>query len=376
LLALRAVTVGGAPAGEASAEVRLMQRCSVTSPTPPAPASGEGQPGATPSGLTSDQIEEMSADELDQRSLAAVQAGQLPLRAQQRVATLRRGASWTSDLAVAEFGVIGTVGFRPVGQVLGTSVYLVSYSGTTWCGGGGSFQRAGGAGGRKVWVSAVTSAKSEPLIRALYDVRRRALDRMTAEAVALGGDGVVGVALTMRRFPDTPDAVEFEAIGTAVRADGEVRPSAPFLSDLSGQDFVKLLRSGWVPVGIAMGVDITVRHDGRNTRDQSRSWFNTEIDGHTQLVQETRDGCRSALEADVQRLHGEGVVVRDMTLQIREQACSTVQGTLDHFAEATILGTAIVQYTASPHHAGPPTLPILRLGGRRSPDTLIASRGL
>ena len=350
-----------------------MQECTVTPSPPPGPEPDAGPVVPVPSGTAGNPMDVLSAEEFERRSLAAVEAGQLPLRAQQRLATLRRDASWTSDLSVAEFGVIRAVGFRPVGQVLGTSVYRVGYSGTSWCGGGGSFQRLGGAGSRKVWVSAATSAKSDPLIQALYDVRRRALDRMTAEAIGLGSDGVVGVSLTVRPFAGAPDAMEVEAIGTAVRADGEVRPGAPFLSDLTGQDFVTLLRSGWVPVGIAMGVDITVRHDGWRARNQARSWSNTEIDGYTQLVQESRDGCRAALETDVQRLHGQGVVVREMTLQIHEQGCSTVEGTLDHIAEATILGTAIVQYTAPPRHEGSPTLPILRVSGRRNTPGTIAA---
>jgi uncharacterized protein YbjQ (UPF0145 family) len=318
----------------------------------------------------------VSLEDFEARSLAAVKAGQLPLRAQQRLADLRAHDAWTSDLSVSEFDVLGSVGFSPVGQVMGTSVYQIGYSGTWWCGGGGQFQRGGGTWGVGGWqgtqsrfVNGPSAATPTPLIRALYDVRRRALNRMTAEAVALGGDGVVGVELTMKPFPGAPNALELMAIGTAVRADGRARPTAPFLSDLTGQDFVKLLRSGWVPVGIAMGVDVTVRHDDWNTRTQARSWSNTEISGYTQLVQETRDGCRSALEADVKKLHGEGVVVRDMTLRIHEQECATSEGSRDHIAEATILGTAIARFTRTKAHTGPRTLPILRLSRRTTEGT-------
>jgi uncharacterized protein YbjQ (UPF0145 family) len=335
-------------------------------PPPPRPVT------RTPSGYTVAELAALTPEEFETRSLHAVQAGQLPLRAQQRLADLRDHGAWTSDLSVSEFDVLGSVGFSPVGQVMGTSVYQIGYSGTWWCGGGGQFQQGGGQWGvgsgwqgtQSRYVNGPSAATPTPLIKALYDVRRRALNRMTAEAVALGGDGVVGVELTMRPFPGAQHALEFAVIGTAVRAAGEVRPSTPFLSDLSGQDFVKLIQSGWVPVGIAMGVDVTVRHDDWNTRSQARSWSNTEIGGYTQLVQETRDGCRSALETDVKRLHGEGVVVRDMTLRIHEQECTTSEGARDHIAEATILGTAIARFSRTKEHTGPRTLPILRVGRR------------
>ncbi len=345
----------------------------MSAPTgPPPPPPPPRRVTQTPSGYTVAELAALPAEEFEARSIAAVKSGQLPLRAQQRLADLRDSDAWTSDLSVSEFQLLGSVGFSPVGQVMGTSVYQIGYAGTWWCGGGGQFQQgrgqwgAGGSwqGTQSRYVSGPSAATPTPLIRSLYDVRRRALNRMTAEAQALGGDGVVGVELTMRPFPGAPNALEFAAIGTAVRAAGSVRPSTPFLSDLSGQDFVKLLQSGWVPVGIAMGVDVTVRHDDWNTRSQARSWSNAEVSGYTQLVQETRDGCRSALETDVKRQHGEGVVVRTMSLRIHEQECGTTEGARDHIAEATILGTAIARFARTKEHTGPKTLPILRVGRR------------
>jgi len=52
-------------------------------------------------------------------------------------------------------------------------------------------------------------------------------DRLTRSA-PLGADGVVRRARA-GPFPDLPTAVEFHAIGTAVRADGDVRPDHAFL---------------------------------------------------------------------------------------------------------------------------------------------------
>ena len=310
----------------------------------------------TPSGFTALQLATMDPAEFEARSLAAVEAGQLPLRAQQRLADATDFGAWTSDLSVAEFDVLGSVGFRPVGQVLGTSVYRIGWTGTNYCGGGG---RWGGG-----FSPAATNAL--PLIQSLYDARSRALTRMQAEAVALGADGVVGVELTISNFIGAQSSLEFHAIGTAVRADGPVHPPLPFLSDLSGQDFVKLLRSGWVPTGIAMGIAVVVRHDDWNTRMQAGSWSNAEVSGYTELIQGSRHNARVALATDVARLGGEGVVVRDMTVRVHEQTCSSYGNEgRDHVAEVTVLGTAITRFTKSRAHDGPRTLPILRVGTAR-----------
>jgi uncharacterized protein YbjQ (UPF0145 family) len=313
----------------------------------------------TPSGYTAEALAAMDPDEFEARSLSAVEAGQLPLRAQQRLADLRDHEAWTSDLSVSEFDVLGSVGFRPVGQVMGTSVYQIAWTGMAFCGGGG---RWGGG-------FSAAPGHATPLISSLYDARYRALTRMQAEATALGADGVVGVELSISHFRGAANALEFHAIGTAVRADGPVHPPSPFLSDLSGQDFVKLLLSGWVPTGIAMGISVVVRHDDWNTRVQAGAWVNTEIGGYTELIQVSRHTAREALRTDVRRLGGEGVVVRDMSLRVHEQECRAFVGQdngRDHVAEVTVLGTAITRFSKTAVHAGPRTLPILRVGPARS----------
>ena len=84
-----------------------------------------------------------------------------------------------------------------------------------------------------------------PMVQIMYQARRQAIARMTAECEELGGHGVVGVLLTIGSFP--AGGLEFKAIGTAVRAPGGVPLKRPFTSDLSGQDFAKLIMAGWVP---------------------------------------------------------------------------------------------------------------------------------
>ena len=87
---------------------------------------------------------------------------------------------------------------------------------------------------------------------------------------------MVGVKLTIGSFP--AGGLEFKAIGTAVRAPGGVRLRQPFTSDLSGQDFAKLIMAGWVPAGLVLGISIGARHDDWVTVSQTR-WGagNTEV---------------------------------------------------------------------------------------------------
>ena len=86
------------------------------------------------------------------------------------------------------------------------------------------------------------------------------------------------------------------------------RRRAPFTSDLSGQDFAKLVMKGWVPAGLALGISIGSRHDDWMTVGQTR-WGsgNAEVTGWTELVNEARHDSRQELERDVRRLGAEGV---------------------------------------------------------------------
>jgi uncharacterized protein YbjQ (UPF0145 family) len=189
---------------------------------------------------------------------------------------------------------------------------------------------------------------------------------MQAEAAKVGGDGVVAVRLTVAPFEGA--GVEFRALGTAVRADGGVRPRHPFTSDLSGQEFGQLLAAGWVPAGLLLGIAVMVRHDDWRTRQQlgSWSWTNQEVDGYTELVADARGAVRQRLRADTAR-YGDGAtaVVRDMSLRISERPCSaTGNDGHDHLAEAMVVGTAIVPFRHRGGNAPVSPLPVLRLSGR------------
>ena len=170
---------------------------------------------------------------------------------------------------------------------------------------------------------------------------------------------MVAVRLTIAPFP--AGGLEFQAIGTAVRADGPVRPRRPFLSDLTGQDFAKLITAGWVPCGLVLGLAVAIRHDDYLTQQQTRSWQNMELTGYTQLAASARNWARQRLGTECARVAGAGVVVRTTTLRIYEQRCYSVREGEDHRVEALMIGTAVTPFRAGTGTAPAAPLPIMRL---------------
>ena len=123
---------------------------------------------------------------------------------------------------------------------------------------------------------------------------------------------------------------------------------------------------GWVPAGLALGISIGSRHDDWLTVGQTR-WGsgNAEVTRYTELVNDARHDARMQLERDVTRLGGEGVVIADMEMRVRERECPVSEGRRDHIVEATTIGTAIARFSdAEQRHSGP-TLAIMSLDPQR-----------
>jgi uncharacterized protein YbjQ (UPF0145 family) len=300
-----------------------------------------------------DALAGMTAAEIDARSIAELDAGRLPLRAQQRLATMRDDAAFTSSLSVDEHHAIRSVGFSPVGQVMGTCVVHPGAYALSMCG-----YYGGGMGMRYAWGSAPVSV-AQQVEAALKSARHSAVNRMVQECEGLRGDGIVGVRLTMEPF--VAGGIEVQAIGTAVRADGDVRPPRPFTSDVTGQDFAKLILAGWLPAGLVMGTAVLIRHDDYTTAWQSGSWNNTEVSGVTDLVTSARERARATLQSDASRFGAKHVVLRDLGLWVFHQGCRSGGEGHDHVAESLAIGTALVPLRHGHATEVPRPLPILRL---------------
>ena len=291
---------------------------------------------------------------------------ELPAVAGARIAGIRSSGTWGSSLTCGEFAAVRSAGFEPVGQVLGAAVYAAGAASGPSCPAAG-----GSAGGGTPGGSAARTQRRGgpaffgPLVQAMYQARQTAIGRMIAECAQLGGHGVVGVRLSRGTFP--LGGLEFTAIGTAVRAPGAAcGRQEPFTSDLSGQDFAKLITAGWVPAGLALGISIGSWHDDRTTTRQAR-WGsgNAEVTGWTELVNQVRHDARRQLESDVQRLGAEGVVIAAMQLRVSQRDCPVSVGRCDHIAEATLIGTAIARFSRPGLGDTQPALSVMPLGPRR-----------
>jgi uncharacterized protein YbjQ (UPF0145 family) len=108
----------------------------------------------------------------------------------------KEGKPFTSDLSGQDFWTILNAGYRPLGFVMGNCVFYV---------------------GPPAPASQENGELPGPT-QALYDSRELAMERMQAEAEALGAEGIVGVTVDETNHTWGPTVLEFSAVGTAVIA--------------------------------------------------------------------------------------------------------------------------------------------------------------
>jgi len=217
----------------------------------------------------------------------------IPEDAMRRLAEMRPGqprSLFTSDLSVNEFLLVREAGFRPLGLVLGSSIYHVGIQVGRWS----------------------SNMEMDTLSQAMYHARELAMTRMEAEAAALGADGVVGVRLEIEFKEFGNDLAEFIAVGTAVKADeaGNWRNNQgqPFTSDLSGQDFWTLIQAGYAPLGMVMGSCVYhIAHQGA-LKSMGNVGRNVEIPKFTEALYDARELAMSRMQAEAEQLQAEGIV--------------------------------------------------------------------
>jgi uncharacterized protein YbjQ (UPF0145 family) len=237
---------------------------------------------------------------------------------------------FTSDLSVSEYVLLGEAGFEPLGFVVGSSIYHVGLQVGRWS----------------------KNQELGVLTQAMYDARELAMARMRAEADHLGADGIVGVNLRMQMYAWGQSCLEFVATGTAVRAlAGQGAHKAPdgraFTSDLSAQDFFRLLAAGAVPVSFVLGTCVYhIAHQGM-MQSLRQVGQNAEMPQFTQGVYEARELALTRMQAEASQARASGIVGVDVIVQ------NHVWG--EHATEFLATGTAIRRL--SEEHRLPETTP-------------------
>jgi uncharacterized protein YbjQ (UPF0145 family) len=262
--------------------------------------------------------------------------------ARARIARAAADGVRTSLLSADGLAGLEMAGFDVVGEVLGTAVMQIGWSGYGGCGWTPGFN--GGFYGGPAQVSRPSRWSGyEPYAKAVRQGRDTALSRMHQEAAALGADGVVGVRFTDERMEGQKR--EFMALGTAVRSRGRERPKTPFTTDLGGQDVAKLMAAGWVPSGIAYGISIAVRHDDWRTQTQTGYWAgNVEVSGYTELLTHVRAKARHDFAALAAKLGGDAALLSGLWSHV--WPIEVAENHTDHVAECVVVGNAIARFHA------------------------------
>jgi uncharacterized protein YbjQ (UPF0145 family) len=275
------------------------------------------------------------ADPQEAPHAATYEAGSLagvPESGRERIERMKQDVArgfFTSDLSINEFLLVKQAGFDPLGLVLGSSIYHIGFQQAMW----NQNQELG------------------VLTQAMYHARELAMTRMEEEADQLGADGIVGVRLDIGRYEWGADLAEFIAVGTAVKhRDGELHRAPngrPFTSDLSGQDFSTLLRSGYRPAGLVMGN--CVYHVARQGMMASFRQIgrNLEMPNFTQALYEARELAMGRMQTEAEELQSNGIV----GARIVERS----HGWGSHVIEFFAIGTAVLTITTD-HEIEKPAL--------------------
>jgi uncharacterized protein YbjQ (UPF0145 family) len=277
-------------------------------------------------GSTGDReaIEAAAAEQAS--SLESLERGGLPLRAQQRLAELDGDSLFTSDLTVNEFGLLRSLGLRPIAQVMGSSIYHVGWQ-----------QSPGGWGG---WQPGGLSQELTTLSEAWNTARQRAFGRLEQEAKLVGAHAVVGVRLTKGSHDWAAGTIEYIAVGTAVRIEGAEPAGEPILTDLSGQDYR--------PLGVvgASSVYYIVSSWQQQRAQQSlfSSWANQELRDFTQGVYDTREATLGRASEEARRQGAAGMVGVSIEHSVAEREVSSGGGhRTDLIVTMHVLGTSIAE---------------------------------
>jgi uncharacterized protein YbjQ (UPF0145 family) len=257
--------------------------------------------------------------------------------------SVRRPTPAFSELSVTEFLTLSRVGYFPHGLVIGSCIFE--------------------AGNQYDWT--VATSEVTTLSHSLRLARHLAISRMRDQAVQLGAEGVVDVRVQVEHdvWRGARQVAKFVALGTAIGFDPSHLPQqrpvpslhlsdgTPFTSDLTGPDFVTLLRAGYRPVSLAMGAcvyGLDPRHlRAYRTRD-------AEVSEYTQAFFDARETALDRLQQDLFKAHPNGTPdapVGIVGVSVSESLYGG--GKSAPIVEFTAIGTAVAELAPNDPRRGP-----------------------
>jgi uncharacterized protein YbjQ (UPF0145 family) len=190
---------------------------------------------------------------------------------------------WMSTMTPAELLLSREIGIRPITMVSGTCAYRSDRSWTD--------------GHLVGWQTA--------------------LARIKLEALAAGANAVVDVKLRTLKMP-AGDRMAFTVIGSAIRLEGLPPSVDPVIATVSAIEFVRLLKEGIVPTGIAIGAKSGwINHQVNRNQRQPKVWEYKPLTRFGSYWQQTRKRAVSALREDAERM-GDGVLAHTYFEQLLE----------------------------------------------------------
>jgi uncharacterized protein YbjQ (UPF0145 family) len=256
----------------------------------------------------------------DRDATRRIEQGGIPLEAEQRLRALGAEDGFSaSALSVNEFALLGLAGPRPLAQVFGASVMRV-----------GPQYLAPLPPYVKPYARQWESPYEEPSVqqRASYkwnetvvceldtvtdawnQARRRAIGRLTEEALHVYADAIVGVHLHTSDHDWSKHTIDYLVSGTAIRAPESTKTTLPVLSNLSVQDYWRLGDAGYVPAGLLMTTAVVFASASRQTRLErlKKVRQNLELEELSEAFCQARALVRQRLESQARSARADGIV--------------------------------------------------------------------
>jgi uncharacterized protein YbjQ (UPF0145 family) len=272
---------------------------------------------------------------------ARIEAGGITPQAEARLKALAvDGAMFTSGLSVTEFALLHRLGPQPLAQVMGASVvrpgwqYLPALA-------PGEVHIALGPWGPTMSSTAVGNRITEPSPQQVRNykwhaevvcelttrteawnlARRRALDRLSEEALQVGADAVVGVHLRRGDHDLGGGMIDYVVSGTAIRLPDSPRDARPVLTDVSVQDYWQLVTNGHEPCGLVAASAVVFASAPRDTRltRMRTTARNQELEEISQAFQLAREMLRYRIRGQVDDAHAAGAVGVEFSHAVRRE---------------------------------------------------------